>query len=63
MHKYLKDNANYVGDVYIESGSVVVSDPCYTIPTWCQGIVDNVKNGRWMGFVEYSDEGDWGLIS
>lgn len=39
---------------------VVVSDPCYEIPTWCQAIVDNVNPGRYHIHVVKSDEGDWG---
>jgi len=44
----------------IKSGIMVASDPCYTIPTWCQGIISNVKNGTWSAEVKISDEGDWG---
>ena len=40
---------------------VMVSDPCYSIPTWCQSIIDNVKPGHYLPFVKKSDEGDWGL--
>lgn len=39
---------------------VVVSDPCYTIPTWCQIIVDNVLPGYYEPHVKKSDLGDWG---
>mgnify|MGYP000896944550 CR=1 FL=1 len=46
----------------VTSGVMVCSDPCYSIdpPTWCQGIINNVKNGTWVANVEKSDEGDWG---
>ena len=44
----------------VKSGSIVCSDPCYVIPTWCQGVVDNVKNGTWIAEVIETDEGDWG---
>jgi hypothetical protein len=44
----------------ITSGKLVCSDPCYSIPTWCQGIVENVKNGIWGAEINLSDEGDWG---
>lgn len=37
----------------IESGKLVVTDPCYKLPTWCQGIVENVKNGVWSVGAEY----------
>lgn len=39
---------------------VVVSDPCYDIPTWCQAIVTGVLPGTYIPEVDYSDEGDWG---
>jgi hypothetical protein len=44
----------------VTSGAIVCSDPCYSIPTWCQGIVENVKNGTWIANVIVTDEGDWG---
>jgi hypothetical protein len=37
---------------------VVVSDPCYSIPTWCQTIVKNVKEGDYIPFVLETNE--WG---
>lgn len=37
----------------VESGKLVITDPCYTLPTWCQGIVENVKNGVWTVGAEY----------
>jgi len=39
----------------ITSGKAVLSDPCYELGTWCQGIVDNVKNGKWVAILEQSD--------
>ena len=39
---------------------VVVSDPCYTIPTWCQAVLDNVKPGVYHTTVKKHDAGDWG---
>ena len=40
---------------------VMVSDPCYGMNTWCQGVVENVMPGVYNCEVEYSDEGDWGV--
>ena len=40
---------------------VMVSDPCYGIGTWCQGVLENVLPGNYKCNVEYSDEGDWGI--
>lgn len=45
----------------VVSGKMVLSDPCYELGTWCQGVIDNVKNGTWVGGVEQSEEGVWGL--
>lgn len=42
------------------SDKVVVSDPCYERGTWCMGIIENVKKGKWRTFVEYYDDGKWG---
>lgn len=39
---------------------VMVSDPCYGLNTWCQGVLENVLPGTYDCKVEYSDEGDWG---
>lgn len=39
---------------------VVVSDPCYTIPTWCQSVIENVKPGVYHTTVRKHDAGDWG---
>lgn len=40
----------------IVSGKMIVTDPCYTIPTWCQGIIQNVKNGIWTADVDIDDQ-------
>lgn len=52
----VKDN----GTIRLNS-KVMISDPCYGLNTWCQGIVDNVLPGSYDCFVEYSDEGEWGI--
>lgn len=39
---------------------VIISDPCYGMNTWCQGIVDNVLKGKYKCMLETSDEGEWG---
>ncbi len=40
---------------------VMVSDPCYGLNTWCQGVIENVLPGNYDCNVEYKDEGDWGI--
>jgi len=44
----------------IKSGVVVCSDPCYQIPTWCQGIISNVKTGTWYADIYKKDLGAYG---
>jgi hypothetical protein len=45
----------------IELGKeVVISDPCYTIPTWCQVVLDNVKEGKYKVEVLKQKCGSWG---
>ena len=41
-------------------GEVIVSDPCYEVPTWCQVVIKNVRPGVYDTEVIKSDEGDWG---
>ena len=40
---------------------VMVSDPCYGLGTWCQGVFENVLPGNYRCMIEYSDEGSWGV--
>ena len=44
----------------VTSFKMVCSDPCYSIPTWCQGVIENVKNGIWEAEVCKTDQRDWG---
>jgi len=44
-----------VGDFEVVSGEINVGDPCYGGDRRLTAM-----NGRWQGFVEYSDEGSWG---
>lgn len=43
------------------SDTVMVSDPCYTEPTWCQAKFDRVKPGEYYALVKKHDAGDWGI--
>ena len=45
----------------VESGAVFVSDPCYQLDTWCAKKLTDVRNGKWLATVEYSNEGSWGI--
>lgn len=41
----------------VKSGKIVASDPAHTLGTWCQGVIDNVRNGTWFAYAETFDEG------
>jgi len=40
---------------------VIVSDPCYELPTWCQAVVKDVLPGNYRVDVVKSDQGGWGV--
>ena len=49
----------YVGT--IELGTKVdITDPCYDKNVWCRMTVD-CEPGEYKGYIEMSDEGDWGM--
>lgn len=49
----------YVGT--IELGTKVdITDPCYDKNVWCRMTTD-CEPGTYKGYVEMSDEGDWGM--
>lgn len=37
----------------VKSGALRVTDPCYSIDTWCSGQLENVMNGTWIAHVGY----------
>lgn len=39
---------------------VMVSDPCYGLNTWCQGVLENVLPGEYQCFLECTDMKEWG---
>jgi len=49
-----------LGTFEVTSGKLIISDPCYETPTWCQGFLKNVKNGTWKAWVEKDNCGSWG---
>lgn len=45
----------------IKLGStVIVSDPCYELPTWCQAKVEDVLPGDYKTTIRMSDQENWG---
>ena len=46
----------------IELGNKVrVSDPCYSLDTWCAGTLENVLEGKYNCYSQKVDTGDWGV--
>lgn len=40
----------------VSSGALRVTDPCYSLNTWCAGTIENVKNGTWLSQVGYYND-------
>ena len=57
MENYTAENRGFIklGD------KVMVSDPCYGLNTWCQGVLENVLPGEYECKVGFADEGKWGI--
>lgn len=51
----MENKMDFVGDFDIESGSVFVTDPCYSPGTWCQAKLDKVHNGKWSAWTIEKD--------
>ena len=55
------DNYNIIEKGFITlNDKVMVSDPCYGLNTWCQGVLENVLPGKYVCKVGFVDEGEWG---
>lgn len=39
---------------------VRISDPCYSLNTWCAGVIENVLPGKYLAKMIISDELNWG---
>lgn len=42
------------------SDKVMISDPCYDLDIWCQGVLENVKPGTWHTKAENLNVNCWG---
>jgi hypothetical protein len=52
-----------LGKFNVSTGKVVVSDPDYKLGTWCQAVLENVKNGIWTATVVQATVGVWGRLN
>lgn len=74
MHRYLKTfgkvsvndadvsdlRLEYLGEFETDSaGELLVTDPCYTIGTWCSGVI-KVKPGKYKSYVIRGTVDGWG---
>jgi hypothetical protein len=59
VYSLIKTKQNKMKKIKLGS-EVVVSDPCYTIPTWCQIVLKDVKEGYYYPFIKRSNQGGWG---
>jgi len=49
-----------IGSFVQESDEMMISDPCYERDTWCQGIIPNVKSGKWNAHIAKHAFKSWG---
>ena len=57
----MKDYTTVNKGIITLSDKVMVSDPCYGLNTWCQGVVENVLPGEYECIVGFSDEDIFGM--
>ena len=50
----------YIGRFSL-GNKVMVSDPCYGTNTWCQGVLENIREGFWDAYIKTSNEGEGGM--
>jgi hypothetical protein len=50
-----------LGEFEVTSNKLIITDPCYNKGTWCQGSLENAMPGKWHAYIQYRDEGDWGI--
>lgn len=50
-----------LGKFELNSGNVMVSDPCYEVGSWGQAQLNNTKKGEWIAKIKQFDEGEWGI--
>lgn len=50
-----------LGEFQVNSKKLRITDPCYSKDTWCAGSLKNPLQGKWLAFIQYRDEGNWGI--
>jgi len=63
-HLFIGDEVRLLtpkGEITVpDSGVMILSDPCYTLGTWCQAEVSNLLPGKYKVFVSYLHDVNWG---
>lgn len=57
-YKIIKTRRIYALGTIELKDTVYVSDPCYATDVWCMGTIEDLKPGKWYGFMAKSDT-DW----
>ena len=55
-----KETVVSLGEFQVDSGELIVSDPCYEPGTWCMGRLKNVRPGSWNAAASIASMGGWG---
>lgn len=50
-----------LGTFEVNSKKLRITDPCYSKDVWCAGTLDNPMPGKWYAYIQYRDEGSWGI--
>jgi len=60
--KHMPLGTHEFGKFTVKSGTLTLTDPCYTVNTWCMIKEIKVKNGEWIAksSVNGDDEENWG---
>ena len=49
-----------LGTFEVKSTTLLATDPCYDIPTWCTTTIENMLPGKYLAKAIISNEGSWG---
>ena len=55
-----KKTKQFLGTIELPDGRVYISDPAYCPGTWCQGFLNNLKPGKYHGFINTAEVLGWG---
>lgn len=51
LNTEVKGSRYLLGTFQMTADTVIVTDPCYNLGTWCQAQIENVQQGTWKGHV------------